>query len=620
MALDVSPPIEPLLEADSAPQGKDAGGPDQQTTWLQQDTPPPQGTFQGGCDQQTTWLQEDTPPPQGHRSGGAEQQTTWLDQDTPPKQGTFQGGCDQQTQWSFIPGVIQGPAFVHTTLGVPSTIQGPAFVHVSQATPNPVQGPALVHATEATVTQTAPLKQAEDAYREMNEGSDPAIISTLVGTLPNRSMWADAKAETVQIGGGTRDAVGAGTTVSLLGGNAQAASGSNGGSVTVRGGAADGAGADGVLNLGTASTSVVNIAASGVNTSVASTLDVDSTLTLGGGGASTALINANTGANLVVQALDTGRTAAIRAHGNVFLSPNNAAAGSQWQAAAASFGPSSTDNALDLGSASNRTRTVYAGTSMIVGGGTQTLTVSGTTISGAPDSGSTPINVFFVGGQQTGSGAGGSSFLAGGNGSGNGNIGGTANVLGGSGNAPGAVTTNGGLVVIDGGIGNIDNTGASGVGGAVFVRGGTVGPTTAGGTGGAVLVEGGGGGGSAGTTVGGAATLRSGPGTNGGASGTVTVDAGAAPGGTAGVVSVGAANASAINIGRSGITTDFVTGQTVDFTGCTVTGLTSGVGEVERIAVANVPANTLTATNDCLEWEARSSPRSPTWRRTALPD
>jgi len=59
-----------------------------------------------------------------------------------------------------------------------------------------------------------------------------------------------------------------------------------------------------------------------------------------------------------------------------------------------------------------------------------------------------------------------------------------------------------------------------------------------------------------------------------GASGNITIDVGTAST-TAGTITIGGTSASALAIGRSGITTDFLSGSTVDFTGATVTGLTA---------------------------------------------
>jgi len=80
-----------------------------------------------------------------------------------------------------------------------------------------------------------------------------------------------------------------------------------------------------------------------------------------------------------------------------------------------------------------------------------------------------------------------------------------------------------------------------------------------------------------GTGAGGAVRVAGGDGGQvAGDGGAVTIDSGASPVGTAGTITIGATDASAVAIGRSGITTDFPAGSTVDFTGATVTGLASG--------------------------------------------
>ena len=75
-----------------------------------------------------------------------------------------------------------------------------------------------------------------------------------------------------------------------------------------------------------------------------------------------------------------------------------------------------------------------------------------------------------------------------------------------------------------------------------------------------------------------------------GNSGNVILDAGSATG-TAGTVQVGTISASAVTIGRSGVTTDFPSGSTVDFTGATVTGFT----------VDSVPLNQVLSTTTSID-------------------
>jgi len=127
------------------------------------------------------------------------------------------------------------------------------------------------------------------------------------------------------------------------------------------------------------------------------------------------------------------------------------------------------------------------------------------------------------------------------------------------------------------------------------------------------------GGDSAADVVGGSLTLRGGNAIGAGASGGITLISGANSGtgdsgdvsidvgtiasptsGTEGTITIGGTSASAIAIGRSGITTDFLSGSTVDFTGVTVTGLTPSTTPQQETLTAENISGSDTALGDTL--------------------
>jgi hypothetical protein len=209
-----------------------------------------------------------------------------------------------------------------------------------------------------------------------------------------------------------------------------------------------------------------------------------------------------------------------------------------------------------------------------------------------------------IGGATTG--AGGAVVIAGGAGTAGNSAGGAVSGIGGAGQGSAA----GGLGKIGGGVG-----GTTGAGGAAQVIGGAGGATS--GTGGAVTITAGA---AVGTSaVGGAVNILSGA--SAGASGTagaVTIDTGSAAGGTGAAITIGASNATAVNIGvATTITSNSATALAVGPNGTTnpvltVVGSTSsaktGVSVTGAAAGSGVAlAATSNATNEAMTLDAKGS-------------
>jgi hypothetical protein len=516
---------------------------------------------------------------------------------------------------------------------------------------------------------------SNDAYTSLQEGVDAALADTIESTQGPRSLWADAAATSVTIGGGTPAAPGAGHNtilnagvangdnaggdivlnagdtggatssagnIVLLAGNATTAGGTHG-SVLIDTGTGSGT-ILGTISVGAANTSLVIVGRTGISTNVLSGLLVGTAafsptatgevrfsdnagLPAGSRGdfhwSSSTAVNRRVSDDTVTTpalastyiAHDTLPELAIQSPlqptvtfkrhrgtlaapttvlfnetigallGESYIGPTSGfvrsgavkivaattppvdnvsaptailfettAIGSlvktpRWRFASNGDLLSETGQTVDVGEATqvNSPRNVYAATSVVVGA---TVTTTTNAISHSS-------NAAFI---LQKSGTGDLVVDAGGN------TGNTLQLRGGS--RPGGAALPGGNVSITGGLGG----GAGGDGGAIGLTAGS--GRGAANSGGDVVVSGGQsdnvGGSSPGNVriVGGAAI--GGSGSNGG---NTLVDGGQGDTTDGQVLIGGAATTSAVVIGQSGITTDFPSGSTVDFTGATVTGL-----------------------------------------------